>query len=180
VSKKLKWGVSVIAALLALMLGYIAAGPYLAINGIHNVVASGQYGELWRFIDFDQLRSSLRPQIQERIARGIMGHTGTSQGAKAIGEVTAMIADPAIDAMVSPQGIATLLEGSAFGNRVRGIVNEQGQAQATDPLKGAATHFESPSLFTATAANAEGKPVVFEFRRSGLTWKLAGLRLPEN
>lgn len=179
-SKKLKWGVGALAALLALLLGYIAAGPYLAINGIHNVVASGQYGELWRFVDFDQLRNSLRPQIQERIARGIMERTGPSQGAKTIGELTSMIATPAIDAMVSPDGIAMLLQGSAFGNKVKGQVDAQGQAQATDPLKDAKTHFESPSLLTATVPNAEGQPVVFEFRRSGLTWKLAGMRLPGN
>ncbi len=34
-------------------------------------------------------------------------------------------------------------------------------------------------MFTATVDNAEGQPVVFEFTRSGLSWKLTGLRLPE-
>ena len=52
-------------------------------------------------------------------------------------------------------------------------------AQAVDPLKDAKTGYVSPSLFTATVQNAEGQPVVFEFRRDGLVWKLAGLRLPE-
>ena len=54
-----------------------------------------------------------------------------------------------------------------------------GKVRASDPLKDARARYESPSLFTATVQNADGKPVVFEFRRDGLTWKLAGLRLPE-
>jgi len=58
-------------------------------------------------------------------------------------------------------------------------VEADGKARAADPLEGAKTRFESPSLFTATVPNAEGKPVVFEFHRDGLSWKLAGLRLPD-
>lgn len=178
-SKKLKWAIAALLALLLLLTGYVAAGPYLAINGIRNLVANNQTHELWRFVDFDQLRSSLRPQIQERIARGIIQHTGPSQTGKTIGEVTAMIAQPAIDAMVSPQGIAALLQGSALLERIQHGTGSTAATHANDPLKNAETHFESPSLLTATVHNAEGKPVIFEFRRNGLSWKLAGLRLPE-
>ena len=41
-SKKLKWTLSILAALLLLMLAFVAAGPWLAINGIRNVIAAGQ------------------------------------------------------------------------------------------------------------------------------------------
>ena len=81
--------------------------------------------------------------------------------------------------MVSPQGIATLLTGSALARSVTGQVDADGKAHAIDPLENASTRFESISLFTATVRNAEGQPVVFEFRRSGISWKLAGLRLPD-
>jgi hypothetical protein len=179
VSKKLKWILAIAIGLLLALFAYAAAGPYLAVNGIRNLVASKQYGELWRFVDFDRLREDLRPQVQERIARGILGRVGPSQTGRTIGEVTAMVAKPAIDAMVSPQGIATLLTGSALARDMAGKVETDGRAHAADPLQGAKTRFESASLFTATVANAEGKPVVFEFHREGLSWKLAGLRLPE-
>lgn len=178
-SKKTKWTLGLLAALLLAMLGYVAAGPYLAINGIRNLIASGQYGELWRFVDYDQLRDSLRPQLQAKIAQGLIGRVGQSQTTQAISGVTALLAQPAIDAMVSPTGIATLLTGSALAHRLTGQVDADGKARAADPLADADTAFASPSLFTATVPNADGKPVVFEFRRRGLDWKLAGLRLPD-
>ena len=177
--KKLKWILVIAIGLLLALFAYAVAGPYLAVNGIRNLVASKQYGELWRFVDFERLREDLRPQVQERIARGILGHVGSSQTGKTVGEITAMVAQPAIDAMVSPQGIATLLRGSALARGMAGKVGPDGKARAVDPLEGAKTRFESASLFTATVSNAEGKPVVFEFHRDGLSWRLAGLRLPE-
>lgn len=177
--RKAKWLLAIAIALLLALFAFAAAGPYLAINGIRNVVASGQYGELWRFVDFDQLRESVRPQLQQRIARGIIGRIGPGETAQTVGGVTALIAQPAIDAMVSPTGIATLLRGSALARQVAGDVDASGKAHAVDPLKDARTGYVSPSLFTATVQNAEGQPVVFEFRRSGLSWKLTGLRLPE-
>ena len=177
--KKTKWLLAIAALLLLALLAFVAAGPWLAINGIRNVVASGNYGELWRFVDFDQLRESVRPQIQERIARGIIERTGPGNTSDALTGVTDLISQPAIDAMVSPLGVATLLRGSALVRQVSGQTDADGKVRAADPLKDAKTGYVSPSLFTATVHNAEGQPVVFEFRRTGLTWKLTGIDLPE-
>jgi hypothetical protein len=178
-NRKLKWLLAGLGLLLLALLAFVAAGPWLAINGIRNVVAAGEYDELWRFVDFDRLRQSLTPQIQGKIADGIVDRVGTGQTADAIGGVTAMIAAPAIDAMVSPAGIATLLHGSALARRARGEKDADGKVRAADPLKDAKTRYESLSMFTATVRNAEGDPVVFEFSRSGLAWKLTGIRLPD-
>ena len=177
--KKTKWLLAIVVLILVALLAFVAAGPWLAINGIRNVIAAGEYGELWRFVDFERLRESVAPQIQAKIAGGIVDRVGRGQTAEAIGGVTALIAEPAIDAMVSPTGVATLLHGTALARRVAGKKDADGKVRATDPLKDARTAYESPSLFTATVQNAEGRPVVFEFSRSGLAWKLTGIRLPE-
>ena len=58
--RKAKWTLAGAGAVLLALLAFVAAGPYLAMNGIRNVVASGEYGELWRFVDFEQLRDSVR------------------------------------------------------------------------------------------------------------------------
>ncbi|GAB1407577.1 hypothetical protein MASR1M8_14960 [Thermomonas brevis] len=178
-TRKTRWLVGIGAFVLLALLLFVAAGPWLAMNGIRNVVASGDYGQLWRFVDFDQLRDSVRPQIQQRIARGVIGRIGPGGTSEAVGGVTALIAEPAIDAMVSPIGIATLLHGSALAKRAVGERDADGKVRLANPLDGAKTRYESPSLFTATVQNQDGQPVVFEFRRSGLAWKLAGMRLPE-
>ena len=178
-NKKTKWLLAIAALILLALLAFVAAGPWLAINGIRNVVASGNYGELWRFVDFDRLRESVRPQVQERIARGILERTGPGNTTDALTGVTDLISKPAIDAMVSPVGVATLLRGTALVRQVTGDKDANGEARAVDPLKDAKTGYVSPSLFTATVHNAEGQPVVFEFSRIGLTWKLTGIDLPD-
>jgi len=38
----------------------------------------------------------------------------------------------------------------------------------------------APGDAAVEAWNAEGQPVVFQFRRSGLAWKLTGIDLPED
>ena len=58
-TRKTKWITGVLVTLLVALLAFVAAGPWLTINGIRNVVASGDYTQLWRFVDFDQLRESV-------------------------------------------------------------------------------------------------------------------------
>ena len=179
-NKKTKWLLAIAALILLALLAFVAAGPWLAINGIRNVVASGNYGELWRFVDFDRLRENVRPPSQQRIAEGIVERAGPGMASDALGGLATKISEPAIDAMVSPLGVATLLRGNALVRQVAGEKDADGKVRAVDPLKGAKTGYVSPSLFTATVQNAEGQPVVFEFRRTGLAWKLTGIDLPED
>ena len=179
-NKKTKWLLAIAALILIALLAFVAAGPWLAINGIRNVVASGNYGELWRFVDFDRLPESVRPQIQERIARGIVERAGSGNAGNALTGVTELISGPAIDAMVSPVGVATMLRGTALTRQIAGDNDADGKPRPVDPLKGATTGYVSPSLFTATVLNAEGQPVVFEFSRTGLSWKLTGIDLPKD
>lgn len=169
---KKKWIALPLGVVVLLVLLYGAAGPYLAIRGIRHLVASGQTGELWRFVDFASLKDSLRPQLEQKVAAGVLARIGSNENPLTIGKVSALIAQPTLDLMASPRGLAVLLQGSALARTTpAGTPN--------DPLRDARTAFVSPSRFTATVASAEGKPVVFEFRRDGLSWKLAALYLPD-
>ena len=176
--KAMKWLLGCLLALFVLLLAYGIAGPYLAINGIRNIVQQAQYDQLWRFVDFEKLRTHLRPQIHERIARGLIGRLPATDTTNTIADVTSLIAEPAIDAMVSPQGVATLLQGGAFIKSTPDAPPPSQTPVAASAFDNAKLGFVSPSLFTATVENTHGQPVVFEFHRYGLSWKLAGLRLP--
>lgn len=174
-----KWLIAGLCVVLLALLAYIAAGPYLAVNGIRNVVASGDYGKLPYFVNFEKLRESVTPQIQARIRREIQGRLGPGNPASIASEVTSMISAPAINAIVSPLGVATLLTGTTLANKLTGKLGPDGRVHSVDPLKEARTHYESLSRFTATVTTDEGKPLVFVFERNGLGWKLTGLRLPD-
>ena len=63
-NRKLKWGLALIAVIALATLGYVVAGPYLAINGIRHLVAEKRASELPLFVDFAELRASIDPQIR--------------------------------------------------------------------------------------------------------------------
>ena len=173
-----KWIVAVVVVL-ALLLGYGVAGPYLAIRGIHAAIEARDPNQLERYVDFPILRANIRARVAKRLLAAATSPSGRvvgdARGRTMIGEIS----DKAVDAMVSPMGIALLLEGRALAHRATGTGPGIGEKDdAADPLLHAKTRVESPSRFTATVDSADSRPVVFVFERHWLSWKLSDIRLP--
>ena len=175
-----KWIALVLVLLLALG-SYVAAGPYMAINGIRAALAEQDTGKLERHVDFPALRVSIRAQVEDSLAR----RAGSDMQSNIFGAIALSIASnvvgTGVDTMVTPLGIGALLQGrsmwkQSIGETVDG--DTYGKPVPADPLKTATHHYESPSRFTATIQNEAGQPVVFVFKRKGLSWKLADVRLP--
>ena len=139
---------------------------------------------LERHVDYPTLRGNLRARLEDRIAREIGKRYGAQGGGGMLGGVAGMLSDSAVDAMVSPAGIAILLQGHALKQRATGNVDPNGGVTAApipyDPMKDARTRFESPSRFVATVNSAEGKPIDFIFERQGLRWRLTDIGLPQD
>ena len=174
-----KWIALALVVLLALA-AYVAAGPYLAINGIRQALAEQDAGRLKRHVDFPAVRVSIKAQLEDAMARR-MGSDAQSNlfGAFAMG-VGRNLMGAGVDAMVTPLGIGALLQGRSMWKQSMGdTVNGDtfGAAVPADPLSSAVHEYESPSRFTATVLDEDGDPVVFVFRRQGLQWKLADIRL---
>lgn len=175
-----KWIVLVLVLLLALG-AYVAAGPYLAMNGIQQALAEQDTGQLERHVDFPSVRASIKAQLEDAMARR-MGSEAQSNllGAFAMG-VGRNLMGAGVDAMVTPLGIGALLQGRSMWKQSMGETidgNTFGAAVPADPLASAVHRYESPSRFTATVLDEDGRPVTFVFRRYGLQWKLADIRLP--
>ena len=169
---------------LVALAGWIAAGPYMAINGIRQAVQSRDIRGLERHVDYPMLRANVKAQIEDRIAREIGRRFGNQAAGSAASSVAGMLSDSAVDAMVSPAGIAILLQGRSLLERARGNVDPDGGMTGGptpyDPLKGAKTRFVSPSRFIATVQSADGQPVDFVFDRQGLRWRLTDILLPKS
>ena len=172
-----KW-LAALAVVLVLLLGYGVAGPYLAIRGIHSAIEARDPNKLERYIDFPILRANVRAKVAKRLLANATSPYGRVVGDDRGRVMIGAISDKAVDAMVSPLGIALLLEGRALAHRVTGKAPVGEKDDAADPLLNAKTKFESPSRFTATADSADGRPVVFVFERNWLSWKLSDIRLP--
>ena len=174
-----KWIALTVVLLLALG-AYVVAGPYLAINGIRTALIEQDTGRLERHVDFPALRVSIKAQMQDKLARRTGDMQSNLAGAFALSIANNFVGS-GVDAMVTPLGVGALLQGrslwkKSIGETVDG--DSYSKAVPVDPLKQAVRRYESPSRFTATVLDEDGKPMVFVFKRNGLRWKLADIRLP--
>lgn len=168
------------ALLLMAILVYVAAGPYLAINGIRQALAAQDVAALERHVDFPTLRLNMKAHVEDYIARK---GGGLAESSGLLGAIGLRIADglgtTAVDTMVTPLGIAALLQGHntwmrASGQTVDG--DTYGEPRPAEPLKDAILHFESLSRFTAVVPNNHGQPVTVVFQRQGLRWRLSDIQ----
>ena len=174
-----KWIALTVVLLLALG-AYVVAGPYLAINGIRTALIEQDTGRLERHVDFPALRVSIKAQMQDKLARRTGDMQSNLAGAFALSIANTFVGS-GVDAMVTPLGIGALLQGRSLWKKSLGETvdgDSYSKAVPVDPLKQAVRRYESPSRFTATVLDEDGKPMVFVFKRNGLRWKLADIRLP--
>ena len=174
-----KWLLLVAAVVIALI-AYTAAGPYLTVHAIRDALKTDDAAALSRQVDFLALRSSLKAQIGDRIAREA-GTQAQDNPFAAFGLTIANgLAGGIVEAMVTPAGLGAMMEGRKVWDRASGVpVPSRDQPDVRpQPLQGATYRYESLSRFTATVHDEQGRPVVFVMTRRGLSWKLSDIRLP--
>lgn len=175
-----KWlALLVLAAVL--LLGYVAAGPFLAYNAIREAVKAQDTAALAEHVDFPVLRGNLKAQIDDYVVR----RAGPDMQSNVFGafavRVASGLAGGLVDTLVTPAGLAALLEGRSVWHRASGggiTDNTYEHAPPADPLQEASYGFESLSRFTATVVDDDGEPVTFVLSRDGLDWNLTDIRLP--
>ena len=171
-------------ALLVLIGGYVAAGPYLTIRAIRAAVQAQDAGALAEQVDFPVLRASLKAQLVDAMVR----HAGPDAQSSLFGSLALTIGtgvvNTSVDARVNPAGLAALMEGRRVWRNTRDsfarpATGPDGMPVAeAPPLQDATYRYESLSRFTATIHDEAGHPVVFVLRRDGIEWRLADIRLP--
>ncbi|MGY1424869.1 DUF2939 domain-containing protein [Lysobacter sp. A289] len=171
----------VLAGLLAIvLLGYVAAGPYLAYSAIRDAVETKNMAKLDKHVDFPVLRENLKLQIDDYVVR----RAGPDLQSSLLGAVATRMASGmagvAVDTMVSPAGLAALLEGRSTWHRIVGDTGDNAftPEPPANPLREPSYRFQSPSRFTATVHSDGGEPIRFVLTRDGLRWKLTDIRLP--
>ena|SRR5688572_207965 len=175
-----KWIALAVAVLLALV-AWVAAGPFMTIHAIRSAILAQDATAIAEHVDFPAIRDSLKAQVDDYVVR----RAGPETQSSLLGSIALRLASGAtsglVDAAATPAGLAALLEGRNFWQRLDGSRRSDDAytpPPPRDPLEGASYRFESPSRFTATVANADGDPVVFVLTRQGLEWKVSDVRLP--
>jgi hypothetical protein len=149
------------------------ASPWWTLNRLRAAVDRHDAEGVSAQVDFPALRDSVKSQLLGSIARD----AGTNAFA-AIGQAFARaVADPLVDAIVSPAGVAAMVE---HGKVSIGKPTQDAGTPAAEPPRDKphyALHYRGWSHFAVTAEDGGS----FVFRRDGLwSWKLAGIELPRN
>lgn len=154
-----------------LVIGYLFAAPYLTAYRIKLAADDGDSERVARFVDFESVRASLRPQVQGRVASETEGLSGDEDVDAALGVLGAAAADQAVDRYVTAEGIAALMRGEGDPDPA---VAERLEEVAV------AAGYRSPSRFAVVLTDAEsGHDVELILTRAGLGWQVTEVLLPD-
>jgi hypothetical protein len=173
-----KWIALLLVVLLALG-AYVAAGPYLTVRAIRSAVKAQDAAALSRQVDFPAVRASFKRQLSDRLVRGA-GAEAQANPLAAFGLTIATgVISTAVDGMVTPLGLAAVMEGRKVWKQVGDdFAPPDPAAPVPEPLHDARYRYESPARLTATLLVEDGPARVLVVSRDGLRWRLTDVRLP--
>jgi hypothetical protein len=164
------------AATLVAIAATSAASPWWTLHRLQAAVARHDADAVAAQVDFPALRASVKEQALVAMGGTRDGSDGANPFA-AFGRKMAMaVVDPLVDAAVSPQGVATMVEHGRIGI---GQPSHGGTADTADTAPARdkpryALAYRGLNSFAVTARDGGS----FIFRRDGVwTWKLAGIDL---
>lgn len=166
-----------LAAGLALALVVLAAwgffrGPAATLDAIRDAAARRDTAELARRIDGPALKHSLGRLLLQQM--GVALSADSSNDQQMVGQfiIAGALVKPLVETLVTPEGIAALLDGQIAARRLFSL------DAAPDQRPPAKISFAWSGLSTVRGtvmAPSGDAGLVLVLRRDGLTWRLAGV-----
>ena len=173
--KKIVWIAGVI---LVLIVGYVAAGPYLTVSEIKTGIVEKDSEKLSENIEFPTLRQNMKEQFNAAMMKNAATELKNNPfAALAAGLATKMV-DGIVDSFVTPSGLAALMEGKKPSKG--GNVGNTPSPKKNDLFKNARYSYDSISKFSIWVPNDKGEETRFVLKRDGFSWKLVNLVVPMN
>ena len=100
-----------LVGLLVIFAIYLYASPYLVLNNIKNAAEQGDADKLSGYIDFPSVKQSMKDQVKAVMVKELAS-SKEQDGFEALGTMLgAAMVDPLIDGLVTPDGVALMLQG---------------------------------------------------------------------
>jgi len=100
-----------LVGLLVIFAIYLYASPYLVLNNIKNAAEQGDADKLSGYIDFPSVKQSMKDQVKAAMVEELAS-SEEQDGFEALGTMlAAAMVDPIIDGVVTPDGVALMLQG---------------------------------------------------------------------
>jgi hypothetical protein len=158
--------------------GGLYASPYITLYQMYQAVEHKDVQEVSNYVDFPALRDSVKTNLKTIVTKEtaqssnpILGLLGSVMGG--------VVLDPVVDHLVTPAGVAALLEGQQLqlGNKGSKVQFEPGTGSPDVKAE-----YESFNQFAVTV-KPKGEaiePVTILLSRNGFSWKISGVRLPSS
>ncbi len=171
--KKVVWPIVII---LVLVVGYVAAGPYLTVSAIKSGIVEQDSEKLSENIEFPTLRQNLKEQLNAAMMKNAATELKDNPfAALAAGLATKMV-DGIVDSFVTPSGLAAIMEGKKPSKNDGTEITTP--PKKDDLFKNARFSYDSISQFSIWVPNDKGEEARFVLRRDGFSWKLVNLFIP--
>lgn len=159
-----RWLIALAVLLVVASGGWLWGSPYLTLLHLKRAADARDLAAISERIDFVAVRADLKTQLRARIdARE--GSALDRLGAA----VAERLADPVVDAAVTPEGMRALFASAAVAKAARPGLG------SVDPSE-MRVRRAALSRFTLGAANGAGPELAFTLQ--GLTWRVTAVRLP--
>lgn len=172
------------AALVAVLVGWYAASPYMAVGALEKAARNGDRDKLEELVDFPRVRESLKADFTAGLMNKAQSDAATRDnpfaGLAAI--LVPALVDRVVDAAVSPEGIVRMQEGRGVatppGARPMGEARSKAQAGAPAQKPKTNAHYSGLNRFKVEQPSDAG-PLTWVLARQGLFgWKLIRIELP--
>lgn len=160
-----------IALVLFAVIGFVR-GPEAAVDALRAAAARRDTAEITRRTDGPALRHSLGRLLMQQTGAALPEDGGNDRQMLGQFIIAGALVKPLVETLVTPEGIAALLEGQIAARPVAPL-----QA-GSDPRPPSKISFAWNGLSTVrgTVMTAAGDPgLILVLRRDGISWRLAGV-----
>ena len=151
--------------------------PYLTLNNMKTATTNRDVVALANEIDFPSLRKSVKKGVRARLAQEVSKQENNIAAEAMGGDMLTKIVDPAVDKLVTPEGLSQLMQDKIPGAKIDIADLEKNMADSQIDMG-----YESIDRFVVNISDKvdQSKQVKLILQRDGFSWKLAGVNMPNS
>lgn len=171
--KKVVWLVGIF---LVLMIGYIAAGPFVTFSAIKTSIREQDSVKLSENIDFSKLRKNLKEQLIVAMMKDSVKKLKNNPYQALAAVIARKTADGIVDSFVTPSGIASIMEENEPA--INGGTESMTPPNKDNAFNNTRFSYDSMNSFSIWFTNEKGKEIRLVLNREGVAWKLVNIIIP--
>ena len=165
-----------LGSLIVIGLGvYLAAGPFITINGIRSSIKEKDSDRLSTYIEFDLLKKNLKEQFNTEMLKITSADPDENPLGMMVAGFASQVVDGLLDVYLTPSSIALLLEGEK-PDQYRSFNHQKpAKKKSVEPLEEYRVKFVSHDRFYVYTKGRHDQEIKIILQRFGLDWKMTNI-----